>query len=51
MGLRHALRADLSTIADVWVDAFACDPYLRWLQPDDLRGPHVGRAWMTFIAR
>lgn len=49
MRLRHALRADLPTIADVWVDAFAADPYLRWLEPDDLRWPVFGRAWMTFI--
>jgi GNAT superfamily N-acetyltransferase len=49
MRLRHALRADLPTIADLWVDAFAGDPYLRWLEPDDARWPDFGRAWMTFI--
>ncbi len=48
-GLRHALRADLPTIADLWVDAFASDPYLRWIQPDDAKWPAFGRAWMTFI--
>ena len=48
--LRHALRADLAPIAEVWVDAFADDPYLRWIQPDDARWGDFGRAWMTFIA-
>ena len=43
MRLRHALRTDLATIADVWVDAFAGDPYLRWLEPDDVRWPDFGR--------
>ena len=47
--LRHALRADLPAIADLWVDAFANDPYLRWIQPDDAEWPAFGRAWMTFI--
>jgi GNAT superfamily N-acetyltransferase len=47
---RHALRSDLPTIADVWVDAFAGDPYLRWIQPDDHGWPAFGGAWMTFIA-
>jgi GNAT superfamily N-acetyltransferase len=49
MRLRHALGADLPAIADLWVDAFAGDPYLRWLEPDDARWPDFGRAWMTFI--
>jgi GNAT superfamily N-acetyltransferase len=47
--LRHALRADLPAVADLWVEAFAADPYLRWIQPDDARWPAFGRAWMTFI--
>lgn len=47
--LRHALRADLDAIADLWVDAFAGDPYLRWIQPDDAGWPAFGRAWMDFI--
>jgi GNAT superfamily N-acetyltransferase len=49
MGLRHALRRDLPAISDVWVDAFAADPYLRWIEPDDQRWPAFGGAWMTFI--
>jgi GNAT superfamily N-acetyltransferase len=48
--LRHALRADLVGIVDLWVDAFATDPYLRWIEPDDQRWPAFGGAWMTFIA-
>ncbi len=34
MRLRHARRVDLPAVVDVWVDAFARDPYLRWIQPD-----------------
>jgi ribosomal protein S18 acetylase RimI-like enzyme len=48
--LRHAVRADLETIVDIWVDAFTADPYLRWIQPDDAQWPAFGRAWMTFIS-
>lgn len=47
--LRHALRIDLDAIAELWVDAFAGDPYLRWVQPDDAGWPAFGRAWMDFI--
>lgn len=47
--MRQALRADLPSIAELWVDAFAGDPYLRWIQPDDAGWPAFGRAWMTFI--
>src|SRR5918994_1147819 len=47
--LRHALRADLPTIVDVWVDAFAADVYLRWIAPDDARWPEFGRDWLTFV--
>lgn len=50
MRLRHALRADLPAIVDLWVDAFVRDPYLRWIQPDDARWPDFGGAWMRFIA-
>ncbi len=50
LSLRHALRRDLGTIVDLWVDAFAADPYLRWIQPDDDAWPAFGGAWMTFIA-
>lgn len=48
--LRHALRRDLGAVAEVWVDAFSDDPYLRWIEPDDARWPAFGTAWMTFIA-
>lgn len=50
VALRHALRRDLSGIVDLWVEAFADDPYLRWIQPDDQQWPAFGSAWMTFIA-
>ncbi|HEY5876376.1 MAG TPA: GNAT family N-acetyltransferase [Ilumatobacteraceae bacterium] len=48
--IRHALRRDLGTIVELWVDAFSADPYLRWIQPDDRAWPAFGGAWMTFIA-
>ena len=48
--VRHALRRDLGTIVELWVDAFTTDPYLRWIQPDDRDWPAFGGAWMTFIA-
>lgn len=47
--LRHALRRDLAAISGLWVEAFADDPYLRWIQPDDTRWPAFGSAWMGFI--
>lgn len=48
--IRHALRRDLGTIVELWVDAFSADPYLRWIQPDDRAWPAFGGAWMTFVA-
>lgn len=48
--LRHALRRDLPAIAELWVGAFAGDPYLRWIEPDDGRWSSFGSAWMTFVA-
>lgn len=51
MRVRQALRADIPGIADVWVDAFATDPFLRWMGgDDDTTWPAFGRDWMTFIA-
>ena len=47
--LRHTLRSDLPAIVDVWVDAFAADPYFRWITPDDADWPAFGTAWLTFI--
>jgi len=48
-GFRHAIRAELPAIVDLWVDAFARDPFLRWIQPDDRAWPAFGGAWMRFI--
>jgi ribosomal protein S18 acetylase RimI-like enzyme len=47
--LRQALRRDLPTIVDIWTDAFAGDPYLRWVQPDDTGWPAFAGAWFDFI--
>lgn len=49
LGLRHARRADLPAIADLWADAFVADPFLRWIQPDDERWRAFGPAWMGFV--
>jgi GNAT superfamily N-acetyltransferase len=48
--LRQALRADLPLVVDIWVDAFAGDPYLRWITPDDRAWPDFGADWMGFIS-
>jgi GNAT superfamily N-acetyltransferase len=50
MPVRHALRRDLASVADVWVDAFAGDPYLRWIAPDDETYRSFGQAWLSMIA-
>ena len=51
MRTRQAVRADLDAIADVWVDAFSGDPFLRWMgDADDASWPAFGRAWLSFIA-
>ena len=47
--LRHALRRDLDDVVELWIDAFADDPYLRWVEPDDAGWPAFGRAWFSFI--
>ena len=48
--LRQALRADLPAVVDIWVEAFAADPYFRWIAPDDADWPSFGGAWMRFIS-
>jgi GNAT superfamily N-acetyltransferase len=48
--LRHALRADVPAVVDLWVEAFAGDPYLRWIAPTDEAWLRFGRAWLGFIA-
>ena len=50
MRLRHALRADLPTIVDIWTSAFATDPYLVWMAGGPDNWPSFGPAWLTFIA-
>ncbi len=50
MRLRHALRVDLDTVVGVWVEAFAHDPYFRWIAPSDDGYVAFARDWMTFIA-
>jgi GNAT superfamily N-acetyltransferase len=48
--LRHATRADLPTIVDVWTDAFASDPYLTWMGGGLENWMNFGRPWLAFIA-
>jgi GNAT superfamily N-acetyltransferase len=50
VALRQALRADLPEVVDIWVDAFAEDPFHRWVQPDPDRWSDYAQAWMTFVA-
>lgn len=47
--LRHAVRADLPTVVDIWVDAFSGDPFFRWIAPDDETWRAFGTAWLSFI--
>lgn len=47
--LRYALQTDLDAVAELYVDAFATDPFLWWIQPDDDRWPAFGRAWFGFV--
>jgi GNAT superfamily N-acetyltransferase len=48
--LRHALRADVPAIVEIWVDAFATDPYFRWIAPGDDAYAAFGPVWLQFIA-
>jgi GNAT superfamily N-acetyltransferase len=48
--LRQAVRADLPTVVDIWVEAFAADPYFRWIAPSDAGWSSFGPQWMAFIA-
>lgn len=48
--LRHALRADLPHVVQTWVEAFATDPYFRWIAPDDASWQLFGTRWMGFVA-
>jgi GNAT superfamily N-acetyltransferase len=50
VALRPAQQADLPEVVDIWVDAFADDPFHRWVQPDPERWPDYARAWMTMVA-
>lgn len=51
MALRSARPSDLPEIVDIWVDAFADDPFHRWVQPDTDAWPAYARDWMTFVAQ
>jgi len=35
---------------DIWVEAFAADPYFRWIAPSDADWSSFGPRWMAFIA-
>jgi ribosomal protein S18 acetylase RimI-like enzyme len=48
--LRHALRRDLDTIVDIWTDAFAGDPFFRWIVPEEGAWNGFGSEWFAFIA-
>jgi len=48
--VRRGSQSDLPTVIDIWVDAFAEDPYFQWIQPDRAQWPEFGSEWMSFIA-
>jgi GNAT superfamily N-acetyltransferase len=50
VALREARRSDLPEVVDIWLDAFAGDPFHRWVQPDPERWPDYARAWMSMVA-
>ncbi len=50
MTARHARRADLPAIIDIWADAFTGDPFLTWLGGGPDRWSGFGPQWMRFIA-
>jgi ribosomal protein S18 acetylase RimI-like enzyme len=47
--MRPARREDLPEIIDIWTDAFATDPFLRWIQPDDDGWPKFANEWYGLI--
>jgi GNAT superfamily N-acetyltransferase len=48
--LRHALRRDLPTVVDIWVDAFTGDPFLGWMAGGtDTGWARFAPRWMQFI--
>lgn len=47
--VRHALRSDLNAAADVLADAFAKDPWLRWLYPTADEWPHEPKRWFSLV--
>jgi GNAT superfamily N-acetyltransferase len=47
--VRHARRADLPGAAAVLVEAFAADPWFRWLYPDDATWPDCAGAWFGLV--
>lgn len=48
--LRHALRADLDAVVAIWVDAFAADPYFRWIAASDDAYGAFAADWLAMIA-
>ena len=47
--IRHAIKADLEDAADVFVDAFAGDPWFNWLYPSADQWPHHPRQWFALV--
>jgi len=48
--LRQALRADLDAVVAIWVDAFAADPYFRWIAAGDDAYRAFAADWLAMIA-
>jgi len=44
--VRHAVRKDLDELDATLEDAFADDPMMRWIYPDDATRPEFSRAFM-----
>lgn len=48
--VRHALRADLQDATASLVDAFAADPWFRWLYPEDASWIERATSWFSLVA-
>ncbi|MCU0267407.1 MAG: GNAT family N-acetyltransferase [Acidimicrobiales bacterium] len=47
--LRAAASSDLDLVVDIWTDAFAADPFLRWVQPADDDWPRFAAARFALV--
>jgi GNAT superfamily N-acetyltransferase len=49
MDIRRATAEDVATGAAILTDAFAADPWFRWLYPEPAMWPTMPRAWFELV--